>query len=54
MCETAVYDTTPYAREYLARAASAGRIAWRFRDFRHSAETASADKGALTARNLFL
>src|SRR3990172_5260095 len=46
MIETAVYDTKPYDREYLARAASAERIAWRFHDFRLSAETASAAKDA--------
>ena len=45
MIETAVYDTKPYDREYLARAAGAERIAWRFHDFRLSAETASAAKG---------
>lgn len=46
MIDTAVYDTKPYDREYLARAASAERIAWRFHDFRLSAETASAAKDA--------
>lgn len=46
MIETAVYDTKPYDREYLARAACAERIAWRFHDFRLSAETAPAAKGA--------
>lgn len=46
MIETAVYDTKPYDREYLARAAGADRIAWRFHDFRLSAETAPAAKGA--------
>jgi len=46
MIETAVYDTKPYDREYLARAASAERIAWRFHEFRLSAETAHAAKGA--------
>ena len=46
MIETAVYDTKPYDREYLARAASSERIAWRFHDFRLSAETAPAAKGA--------
>jgi len=45
MIETAVYDTKPYDREYLARAAHADRIAWRFHDFRLSAETVSAAKG---------
>ena len=46
MIETAVYDTKPYDREYLARAACAERIAWRFHDFRLGAETAPAAKGA--------
>lgn len=46
MIETAVYDTKPYDREYLTRAAGAERIAWRFHEFRLSAETAHAAKGA--------
>lgn len=46
MIETAVYDSKPYDREYLARAASAERIAWRFHEFRLSAETANAANGA--------
>ncbi len=46
MIETAVYDTKPYDREYFARAACAERIVWRFHDFRLSAETAPAAKGA--------
>lgn len=46
MIETAVYDTKPYDREYLARAARAERIAWRFHEFRLSAETAPAAEGA--------
>ncbi len=46
MIETAVYDTKPYDREYLARAAGAERIAWRFHEFRLSGETAVAAKGA--------
>jgi D-lactate dehydrogenase len=46
MIEAAVYDTKPYDREYLARAAGSGQIAWRFHEFRLSAETASAAKGA--------
>lgn len=44
--ETAVYDTKSYDREYLGRAVCAGRIAWRFHDFRLSVETALAAKGA--------
>jgi len=46
MIEIAVYDTKPYDREYLARAPGAERIAWRFHEFRLSAETATAAKGA--------
>ena len=46
MIETAVFDAKPYDREYLARADSAGSIAFRFHDFRLSAETALAAKGA--------
>jgi len=46
MIETAVYDTKPYDREYLARAARSERIAWRFHDFRLSGETTPAAKGA--------
>lgn len=46
MIETAVFDTKPYDREYLARAAGSDQIAWRFHDFRLSAETAAAAKGA--------
>ena len=46
MIETAVYDTKPYDREYLAQAPGAERIAWRFHDFRLSSETAPAAKGA--------
>jgi len=44
--ETAVYDTKPYDREYLVKAVGAEGIAWRFHDFRLSAETAAAAKGA--------
>lgn len=46
MSEVAVYDTKSYDREYLAEAAGAERIAWRFHEFRLSAETAAAAKGA--------
>ena len=45
MVETAVYDTKPYDRECLARAAGSDRIAWRFHNFRLSAETAPAARG---------
>jgi D-lactate dehydrogenase len=45
MLEAAVYDAKSYDRDYIARAASAERIAWRFHDFRLSAETASSAKG---------
>ena len=46
MIEIAVYDTKPYDREYLTQAPGADRIAWRFHEFRLSAETAPAAKGA--------
>jgi len=46
MVETAVYDTKPYDREYLARAEFSTRIAWRFHEFRLSVETAAAAAGA--------
>ena len=46
MIETAVYDTKPYDREYLAQTPGAERVAWRFHEFRLSAETAPAAKGA--------
>ncbi len=46
MIEVAVYDTKSYDREYLGTAAGAEQVAWRFHDFRLSAETASAAKGA--------
>lgn len=46
MITCAVYDTKAYDPEYLTRAASADRIAWRFHEFRLSAETAAAAKGA--------
>ena len=46
MITCTVYDTKPYDREYLAPAAGAERIAWRFQEFRLSAETASAAQGA--------
>jgi D-lactate dehydrogenase len=46
MIETSVFDTKPYDREYLGHAANAEQIAWRFHEFRLSAETASAAEGA--------
>ena len=46
MIEIAVYDTKPYEREYLAQAPGAERIAGRFHEFRLTAETAAAAKGA--------
>ena len=46
MIETAVFDAKPYDREYLGKAAGAKRIAWRFHEFRLSAETASSAKGS--------
>ena len=47
MIETAVYDTKPYDREHLVQAPGAEHVAWRFHEFRLSAETAAAAKGAL-------
>lgn len=49
MIETAVFDAKPYDCEYLARAPGADRIAWRFHEFRLSAETAAAARGAQAA-----
>lgn len=46
MIDVAVYDTKPYDREYLARAAGSERVTWRFHEFRLSAETAAAAKGS--------
>jgi len=45
MIETAVFDTKPYDREYLAHAPGAERVAWRFHEFRLSTETVSAAHG---------
>lgn len=42
----AVYDTKPYDRESLTRAADARAIEWRFLDFRLGPETAHAARGA--------
>ncbi|MEO7799398.1 MAG: 2-hydroxyacid dehydrogenase [Opitutaceae bacterium] len=42
----AVFDTKPYDRDYLTRAAGAERVAWRFHEFRLGAATASAAQGA--------
>lgn len=46
MLTTAVFDTKPYDREYLAQAPGAERVGWRFHEFRLSAETAPAAKVA--------
>lgn len=46
MIDVSVYDAKSYDREYLTRAASADRIAFRFHEFRLSEETALAAKGA--------
>jgi D-lactate dehydrogenase len=46
MIETAVYDTKAYDRQYLTRATGDNRVAWRFHEFRLSAETASSAAGA--------
>ncbi len=47
MIDVAVYDTKPYDRQYLSQAPGSERVAWRFHDFRLSAETAQAAKGAV-------
>src|SRR5215467_3206936 len=44
--QTAVFDTKPYDRESLQRAASNGKIEWRFMDWRLSAETATSAQGS--------
>lgn len=46
MIEVAVFDSKPYDREYLSKAAGAQDITWRFHEFRLSEETASAASGA--------
>src|SRR5215475_14631925 len=43
--KTVVFDTKPYDREYLGRAAT-GEIQWSFKEFRLNAETAVAAQGA--------
>jgi len=43
---TVVFDTKPYDRESLQRAASSGEIEWNFVDWRLSVETAASAKGA--------
>jgi D-lactate dehydrogenase len=44
--QTVVFDTKPYERESLQRAAFNSEIEWRFMDWRLSAETAAAAQGA--------
>jgi D-lactate dehydrogenase len=44
--QTAVFDTKSYDRESFQRASASGVIAWRFMDWRLSAETATAAQGA--------
>lgn len=46
MIETAVFDTKSYDRDYLAQAPGAERVAWKFHEFRLSADTAAAARGA--------
>src|ERR1700749_918321 len=46
MIQTVVFDTKPYDREQLQRAAAGLDIEWRFLDCRPSAETATAAHGA--------
>jgi D-lactate dehydrogenase len=43
--EVSVYDTKPYDREYLSRAAAKAPLSFRFHEFRLNVETASAAKG---------
>jgi len=44
----AVFDTKPYDRDFLSRAAGSGGLDWRFHDFRLEVGTAFAAKGAQT------
>jgi D-lactate dehydrogenase len=44
----AVFDTKPYDRDFLSRAAGSGGLDWHFNDFRLEVETAFAAKGAQT------
>ncbi|MEO6786014.1 MAG: hypothetical protein ABI318_07765, partial [Chthoniobacteraceae bacterium] len=44
MIKAAFFDTKPYDRQYFE--AAAGRVRWRFHDFRLSSETASTVGGA--------
>jgi D-lactate dehydrogenase len=46
MITTAVFDTKPYDREPLQRAAAGGDLEWRFLEFRLTRETAPLAKGA--------
>jgi D-lactate dehydrogenase len=46
MIQTVVFDTKPYDREPLQRASAGLDIGWRFLDWRLSAETAAAARGA--------
>ena len=46
MITAAVFDTKPYDREFFAHAPGCDRVDWRFHEFRLSAETAAAAKGA--------
>ncbi len=46
MTTIAFYDTKVYDRQYFERAADAGRLRWRFHDFRLTSETAASVAGA--------
>jgi D-lactate dehydrogenase len=46
MITTSVFDAKPYDHQYLAQAPGAEAVTWRFHEFRLSAETAPAAKGA--------
>ena len=50
--QVAVYDTKPYDREYLSKAAGAEDLDLRFHDFRLEAATAFAAEGAKSGLRL--
>lgn len=46
MFQVAVFDAKPYDREYLGKASGSSQIDWWFNEFRLTAKTATAAKGA--------
>lgn len=46
MIETAVFDTKPYDREYLAKAPASADVSWHFHEFRLSKATAATAAGS--------